>query len=289
MRKTIRPVTLSRIIEMLGICQEDRKIREEDARQKLKVSKNRLKEIMNEMKRISLIEAKGDISLTSTGEKVWDNFLNENWKRIHEILFEYSPHYHTFIKTLEELNGETGLTEKELLKELSDEDELKFNKTSISLLTDWAERLNIIQRNVFENRFYRVGLSNDLSFVEALKEEYSNLEHRRGLNLRERYISIPKLRERVCEKLSITRDKFDRLLVEIYMENIGNMELSGAPLDTQAKESRLAIKSMEKDDKNDLPKSKMSSERVLRGVEMNDGRVYYYISIFENLRGEKNE
>lgn len=285
MRKTIRPVTLSRIVETVDICNQAGNVDPSTIQETLDISERRTNEIVSELERLSIVQFDDDLILTETGDQFYGAVQHEDWHALHDILYQASPHYRIFIDTLQDQAEQVGYTEHQLLAELNDMDHfLRFNKTGVSLLADWGERLLAIQRNVFENRYYRVQSTETPDhFVSVLQDTYEEMEVTRGLGMRQRYISIPKLRESVCERLRLSRDAFDDGLVSITQRNIGRMELSGAPLDTQAKESQLGIKKIQRSTEENVVTTSMSSDRVLSGVTMPDGKTYYYLTIFEQL------
>jgi RNase P/RNase MRP subunit POP5 len=286
MRATIRPVSLSRIAEVVDICNRS-EVSKKDLEDLLDASSGRVNEITAEMERLDLIQGDESVVLTDQGDALHGFLKNEEWESVHEVLYEGSPHYRTFLDYLSQRQSKNGLTEEEIVEALEDTDEdLRFNVTGVSLLTDWAERLGAIQQNVFQGRYYWVAEDFEGSFTRTLQEIYSEVEVERGVNLRQRYVSIPKLREMVCEILQISRSEFDELLNQVYFDNIGDMELSGAPLNTQAKETNVGIKTIKKDDSGSITTTKMSSEQILNGVTLEDGKMYYYLSIFNELNGD---
>jgi hypothetical protein len=292
MRETIRPVTLSRVVEVVDFCHQSAPTPER-IKDALGMSENRTNEILSELERLSLIEREGEIRLTDVGSRFHDAVQQAEWETLHEILYQASPHYQVFIDVLRDHDDQrTGLSEEGLLDALEGrEPEIRFNKTGVSLLTDWGERLQALQRNVFEDRYYCVTSSIDSeTFADALQRQYDDMEVTRGLGMRQRYIPIPKLREYVCERLNLRRDDFDNHLVSLAQANIGRMELSGAPHDTTAKESQLGIKTIALTEEGGIVSTSMSSERVLKGITMPDGKMYYYITVFEELMdGEHDE
>jgi len=293
MRDTIRPVTLSRIVEVIDFCHQESHPSAEKIEKAFGMSGNRTNEILRELDRLSLITIADEIELTPSGNQFHDAVQRAEWQEIHEVLYRASPHYQIFIDSITEReNNETGIDEDQLLSALeSHEHDFRFNKTGVSLLTDWAERLKVIQRNVFEDRYFSIQSSTDSeTFADALQDQYDEMEVTRGLGMQQRYISIPKLREYVCERLNIPLDTFDDHLVSLAQANIGRMELSGAPHDTQAKESRLGIKTITLTEEDGVVSTSMSSDRVLSGITMPDGKMYYYLTIFEQLMdGEHDE
>lgn len=282
MRPTIRPVTLKRIIELVNFSLENSTSSVSDFQNKFDLSENRAKSIVAESRRLNLI--KEDIlEATEQGEAFSTAASNSEWEELNRILERNSPHYSSYLEVLEGMDE--ALTKEQILERLqASSEELKYNKTGFSVLSDWGERLGITQRNVFTEKYYKVNEGHEInSPAEKIEKSYEDLQSEAGLNLKQRYVSIPELREAFCEKHRLPRDNFDQLLTALHKANIGKMELSGAPLDTQAKKSDISIKRMEKAEDGGITTTKMSSDQILRGLQLENGKVYYYIAIFSSL------
>jgi hypothetical protein len=151
----------------------------------------------------------------------------------------------------------------------------------MELLGDWGERLGQIQRNAFTGRYYAVrNPSVPDEFASVLLQTYDEQEDTTGVNLRQRYLSIPRIREALCEKLRCSRDVIDEALLALCQQNVGKLELSGAPIDTGAKDSVLGIKSLELDGDDALVSTSQSSQQVMSGIEQL-GKEYYYIAVHD--------
>jgi hypothetical protein len=156
-----------------------------------------------------------------------------------------------------------------------------YNQTSIEILSDWGERLQAVQRNAFTGSYYVVDdWSPPAAFDEELLRVYDDLEQTTGVNLRERYLSIPKLREHYCERIGCPRDVFDESLLDLVSQNIGSLELTGAPIDTGAKDALLGIKEISLSDSDGLVSTTQSTEQVMAGIEQ-FGKRYYYLVVHE--------
>jgi hypothetical protein len=223
------------------------------------------------------------IQITETGLSFHRGFQDENWAELHQILLENSKHYRTLFEFLEMEQKKTGFSRDQLSEFLSGEhDDIRLNKTGIEVLTDWGERLGGLQRNVFTDRYYQVcEESRDKSFLETLEESYQQLEQTGGVSMRQRYVSIPRLRESVCERLRTSRDTFDKRLKRVAQNQIGRMELSGAPLDSSAKEANRGIKKIVRCSEEGNTTTRMESDRAMQGVELANNKVYYYLAIFD--------
>lgn len=284
-RATLRPVTLGRLVEVTYLCSQDTKTTE-DIEKKLGVSHRRARSTLLEAMRISLLEEHDDDE-TPTYEttRVGDGFLaaveNEAWSSVSGILETRSPHYGMFINSVESLEI---ADEAELLDNLQEQAEFEpydYNEASIDVLGDWAERLGVIQRNAFTGDVYLVENEEvPANFGAVLLSVYDDLEETAGLDLRQRHLSIPKLREHGCERLQCPREAFDSALLALASQNIGRVELSGAPMDTEAKESPRGIKQISLTDAESLVSTDQTSEQVMAGVEQH-GKQYYYLAVFE--------
>ncbi|OVE82973.1 hypothetical protein [Natronolimnobius baerhuensis] len=284
-RATIRPVTLGRLTELTYICESASKTTEA-IEERLHVSHRRARETVLEATRIGLLseqnsEDEPEYYTTPVGERFLDTIKAKEWTQADEILAVRSPHYGTFLDALDELSP---ASQNEILDYLESELEYSpysFNQTGIEIVGDWGERLGGIQRNAFTGKYYVVE-SNDVpaNFQFVFLEEYDSLEETAGVDLRQRYLSIPRLRERTCERLQCSRGAFDSALATLCQENVGKLELSGAPLDTAAKESVLGIKEIALADGDSLVSTSQSTQQVMAGLEQFD-KQYYYLAVYD--------
>ena len=285
-RATVRPITLARLTELTHLCQETRRTTN-DIEEVLSITHRRARETVLEATRISLLHEDDDgeesaYSTTPVGERFLEAIRSETWSKADDILAVRSPHYGAFLDTLSEL----GPTDTDaLLEHLEAEHEFSpysFNQTGIEVVSDWGERLGGIQRNAFTGDYYVVSRSSvPENFQYVLLELYDELEETAGVNLRQRYLSIPRLRERTCERLRCTRAAFDRGLATLCRKNVGKLELSGAPLDTTAKDAVLGIKQIELAGGDSLVSTSQSTQRVMTGLEQFD-KQYYYLAVYDH-------
>jgi len=285
-RSTVRPVTLARLVELSHSCVSDGKTTNE-IETTLNVTHRRARETILEAVRINLletVETKAEVDRYETTD-VGQSFLNavqaEKWHTVSNILENRSPHYRAFLQVL---NKEHPISPDNLLEKLQADFELSpytFNQTSIDVVGDWAERLGRIHRNAFSGTYYPVARSDvPTNFPFILLAVFDELESRAGVDLRQRYLSIPELREAACEHIGCTRAAFDTALVDLVSQNVGKLELSGAPIDTGAKDARFGIKEIELADSDGLVSTSQSTERVMAGVEQFD-KHYYYLAVHD--------
>jgi len=278
-RSTIRPVNIARLVEAVDLCETS--VRTTDGiADAVGASERRAREVSAEAVRIGLLahveERTRTFTTTELGKEFLHSIRNEDWRGVSTILSEHSPHYASVRKILKE----TGSTTKDaLLQRLhaGDSTEYRYNETGIDIVCDWAERLGDFQRNAFTGKYYVVEERERAGpeFGDLLIEEYRSLEETVGLDVRQHYVSIPRLRERLCGRIRCTRDVFDDALIDLVEQNIGKLELTGAPRDTSAKEGILGLKSIETTETEEVVTTSQSTERVLDGVEYRDKKYYY--------------
>lgn len=284
-RPTVRPVTLSRLVELTHACENEAKSTEQ-LETALDVTHRRARETILEACRITLLSETDDVErpeyiTTDVGEAFLMAIRSEDWEQASTILETRSPHYGAFIEVLEEVE-QANL--ESLLKQLEDLQEFApytFNQTGIEVIGDWAERLGRVQRNAFTGSYYVVEETEvPANFAYILLNTYDELEQTAGVDLRQRYLSIPRLREELCEQVRCAREKFDTALLALCQQNVGKLELSGAPMDTAAKDATLGIKQIELADNGNLVTTSQSTQQVMAGVELYD-KQYYYLAVHD--------
>lgn len=281
-RATVRPVTLARLVELTHLCQSQPRATD-DVESDLDVSHRRARSTILEGCRIGLITESEDDQYVSTsvGGSFVEAVQDSDWTRVSSILETHSPHYSAFLDVVES-SGPIPLDEA--LTQLEEEGEFTpytYNQASIEVLGDWAGRLGVVQRNAFSGEYYltqREDVPDRFEFL--LLQVYDDLEETAGIGMRQRYLSIPEIREEICCRLGTTRDAFDDALRALAQQNVGKLELSGAPVDTGAKEAAYGIKTMELSDEDGLVSTSQSTERVMAGIEQFD-KQYYYLTVHD--------
>lgn len=287
-RATVRPVTLARLVELTNAC-EDRAQTTEELEGALDVSHRRARETILEACRIGLLDeedadkdADAEYATTKVGNEFLEAVRAEDWQRVSGILRSQSPHFGAFLDVVDEIEPADAGVVLEKLETDHEQSPYDFNQTSIEVVGDWGERLGAIQRNAFTGSYYRVRKNLvPPNFPFVLLSVFDRLEETVGVNLSQRYLSIPELREHVCERLNCTRGAFDEGLLSLVSQNVGKLELSGAPIDTVAKDAKLGIKQIELADSGGLVSTEQSTELVMSGVEQFNKR-YYYLAIHDD-------
>ncbi|MEM2111845.1 MAG: hypothetical protein QXX08_08220 [Candidatus Bathyarchaeia archaeon] len=286
MRTSIRPVTLRRIIETIDLSIKDGYVNSSALAAKLKTTRRRAQEILLEAERMKFLEHKnGNFTPNKNTYEFIEAFEREDWEKMHTLLFSNYSFYRKFMEAFERNMLYSSFTKSDLLKILANDSILNFNATAIDVLCDWAERLSIIQRNLYTNKYYLANNANDftnfISFLQATYEEL-NLKPRPGL--KQKYVEIAKLREYVCEKLKIKRETFDLLFVNIFKKSYGKMELCGAPITSVTKKNPFSLKKVKKGLKDSILSPQFICLKESKGIEI-DGKEYRYVAIFEPLKG----
>lgn len=284
-RPTVRPVTLARLAEVTHACEQD-PCSTQQIEDELDVTHRRARETILEAQRIGYLtesDPDSDISqyqATATGCRFLQEIRTEAWVEVSELLEANSPHYQLFLQALEEV---APASLEEILTRLQEvgSQPYTFNETSIEILGDWAERLGVSQRNAFTGDYYpvqRFDLPSE--FPSIVLSVFDRLEQTAGINLRQRYLAVPELREHTCEELFLPRPVFDTGLLDLVNQNVGKIELSGAPIDSGAKEAKLGIKQIEAASGDGLVSTSQSTEQVMSGVEQ-FGKQYYYLAVYD--------
>lgn len=283
-RATVRPVTLARLVETVHVCSEGA-CSTDTIETKLEVSHQRARETILEALRLDLLndKTKQDEQVYETsqsGSQFLSTVQDQQWQAVSDILSLLSPHYKEFLAAVDacdSANLHSILTELQA----NEDTPHSYNQTSVEVLGDWAERLGVIQRHAFDGKYYHVDTEINLQdFPKDFLSTFDELEETAGVDLRQRYLSIPELREAFCEQYRCSRESFDEALCDLAAQNVGRLELSGAPMDTGAKEARLGIKEIELSTDDGLVSTTHSTERVMAGVEQL-GKQYYYVAVHD--------
>ena len=284
-RPTVRPVNLGRLVELAHFC-TDNKRSTADVTSTLDVSKRRARETILESARIGFIEPVGNAddevyTATAVGKRFVDIVEQSDWESVSNVLETRSPHYSDFLGLFEDNDTVEPDDALERLEDRAEFTQYEYNETSLDVVGGWAQRLGVVQRNAFDGTFYATSSGEVPSnFPYVLLSIVDELEESAGVNLQKRYLSIPEIREHTCERLGCGRDMFDDALVRLAQQNIGKVELSGAPIDTGAKDAQYGIKTIELADDDGLVSTDQSSEQVMRGVEQL-GKQYYYFAVYD--------
>ena len=279
MSRSIRPLTLRRIIETADLASQETCLDVDPLSHRLGVRKRRARDILLELAQMHLLSrSESSFTATDVARKVLAHYKREDWHSIHKILYEHHDFYRLLIDTLS--NSPVALSKEELLQRLSTAKHLNFNITAIDTVCDWAERLGTVQRNLYTNRYYLLSRDQSQNFAFETQRCYDklNVELRPGLKLE--YVEIARLREDVCERLRIARELFDKAFESMVHSMVGKIDLCGAPVTTTAKRIPSTLKIIERNGKQPILSPKYSVIKEGKGVEIS-GRVYHYVAFFD--------
>jgi hypothetical protein len=281
-RKTIRPVTLRRVIEACIFASRSEAIDASNVSKEIGVSESRAEEIILELERMRLVSHLGStyVQNARTAEFL-EYFRNDQWRKIHEYFLKNYQFYGDFFSILKSHAADLkGLTADEIMDEGKTR-QLRLNQTAVDVLSDWSDRLGAIQRHLYTRRIYpiedKVETEIFRNALVKLYQELSKTQGRKGI-----FVEIPIMREDLCERLKIARKTFDEMLHNTYLENVGRMELSGAPIITRAKKSPLSEKKIKRDGKIAVLAPKNELQREREGLLVGR-KIYYYMAVYEGI------
>jgi hypothetical protein len=278
MRKAMRPVSLKRIVEVASLALDNSEIDIDFISEKLGTTKNRSREMLRELKSLNLLENEDNRYYPNKNTENLILFVSEEkWSDLNELFINNSLFYKELLNQMGKF--EKGYSIENLLENLSNS-ELHYNRAILEVLLKWGERFSVIQRNLYERKYYLIKKSSidENSFEKSLFDNYKKLNKRSGLFLTKTYVEIPLLREKVCEELKITRLDFDKYFHEAYRKSIGKIELAGAPTITAAKKSPLSIKETHVSKENGIITTISEIETERKGITI-FGKSYYFLAI----------
>jgi hypothetical protein len=281
MRKSMRPISLKRIIEVCSYIHSEKKIRLNDFSLYFDITSRRTREIINEINSMSLIIEEDQIISSNSNTKYFiDCIKSQNWIAVNDYFFNNHIFYHLIMEFLSSKLIEEGFSIEELVSNLN-ASEYHFNNSSVEILLRWGERLGSLQRNLYKNTYYGISSKETKlkEFEKHVRLVYRKLNTKKGLFLSRTYIEIPQLREELCEDLKITRTKFNKQFIEYYRNNLDKVELTGAPTITSAKKSPLNEKRTEFNLDGDVITLNYDLETKRKGIEIL-GKSYYFFALF---------
>ncbi|MEM2146302.1 MAG: hypothetical protein QW279_13140, partial [Candidatus Jordarchaeaceae archaeon] len=148
-KRTIRPVSLRRVVEICNLLLKNAALDVETVSLNLSTTATHAKEILLEVEKMHLMDYKDGFWRANGNTREFLNYFEkEDWEKINQYFFENYQFYKEFIVILQaHIKDEKGLTIEEINKE-SLERSLHLNKTAIEILADWCERLGIAQRHL---------------------------------------------------------------------------------------------------------------------------------------------
>jgi len=236
--RLLHPVSLRSLIQGLVLLDQSKKI--DVLEEKANVTKRRASEIVEELIDLGLVKRNGeDASATELGVRFLSSYKQSAWKELHEILYDGRLEYRTVTRILRENSGSKGLTISEICQRRG---KISINVVTTEVCLEWGLRLGVFQKNLYtsgmNSRYYCVSNESEKGecFRKKLLELYGSLNVKR-YGRRVLFVSIPELRELVCEELRIRRQVFDDMFREVYLEKTDKIELCGGPLTGTARKA----------------------------------------------------
>ena len=230
----MRPIRLPTLLRVLDKIVTYEKLNEqspavENIRKELNKSRNRMKEIILELKRMNLtcVEMKENTEIlksTRWGRKIILSWEKGNIKDIHSILFQNCKPYKYLIEAIKKYGPVDIDTINEKLRDM-------MTLPTIDSCLTWSITLNVVQYPILSNnikkRYYYV-LDREIAyrdFIKCLIENYNKLSKQK----KDVTIELNMLREMVCLELKISRELFRKYLERYYIENPKKVYLYGGP------------------------------------------------------------
>jgi len=206
----------------------------------LDVTTERARAIVRQLTSMGLLEkVDGEFRYGRYGKIMVDVVRASHWSKVHNILQENCKEYDVLLKVLKSCKvGEKGLMISQIVK-FSAQFGWELNRVTTDICCEWGRRLGKIQKNLYTSgaisRFYLVhDRSMPLNKIEnEIRAQYMRLGQGKGRLLV--YVSVPRLRENICETLKMPRRKFDQYLLEIWKRNTSEIELASGPLTSRSR------------------------------------------------------
>jgi len=219
---------------------QQKRLTQKDLENHLRATHDRARAITRQLTTMKLLEKVAtEFRCSSHGETIINAVKTSHWSMVHDILLENCKEYGALLKVLKSGKvGEKGLMISQIAK-LSAQFGLGLNRVVTDVCCEWGRRLGKVQKNLFTSgatsRFYLIHEQNmPLNKIEnEIHAQYGRLAKRNGYPII--YVSVPRLRESVCEILKISRRSFDLVLFEIWKRNTGIVELASGPLTSRSR------------------------------------------------------
>ena len=236
----LEPISLRVLLRSLIFFSQQKQSSSQELENNLNVTADRAKAIVRQLTTMGLLEKVDTEFRCAPHGKIMVNAVQaSHWSTVHDILQETCKEYDALLKVLKSCKvGDKGLMISQVVK-LSAKFGRGLNRVTTDVCCEWGRRLGKIQKNLFTSgvisRFYLIhDQSIPLNNIEnEIHAQYARLgKGKRRLLI---YVSVPRLRENVCETLKISRRRFDGILLEISKRNTGEVELASGPLTSRSR------------------------------------------------------
>ena len=236
----LEPISLRVLLRSLIFFSQQKRSSSQELENNLDVTADRARAIVKQLMVMKLLEkVDKEFRCTRYGNMIVNAVQASDWSTVHDTLEENCREYDTLLKVLKFCRvGERGLMISQIVK-FSAKFGRGLNRVTTDICCEWSRRLGKIQKNLYTSgavsRFYLIH-DRDIPLNQLEKEirgEYAQLRKKKRRLLV--YVSVPKLRENMCETLKMSRRRFDEGLLEIWKKNTGEVELASGPLTSRSR------------------------------------------------------
>jgi len=188
-----------------------------ELKNELEFSRNRIRELLRQAHEMGLVTVRGEsVELTPLGSDFLEAYVEEDYRRIHEILSAYYPYRVVFQLVDEGVRSLGELAERSGLSAMA------------------ADSLVRIVRKVREHSSNRGELSirpRPLTYRDFVKELERAYRERTMRQFGSKYVKIGVLRRELWRKLGITKETFEKFFERYIRENPDRVVLGLGPID----------------------------------------------------------
>ena len=220
---SLRPITLKVLIEVLSKIEQN-----EISYLKKKFTKNRLHEILSQLRNMRLIEYDETLEVmksTERGRALLDAFKKEDRSKMHIIMLSWEPY-----RRIYELLRSGAYSFYEISRKL--EMNIVVVDTIIRLMKSIGIPIGRDDSNrlYLEKSIYEIDLK---YFLNMLLYEYKLLVKRHS----NKYIPLPELRRSVCSRIRISKETFNEALKRLLDVELNTfITLTSAPVSVRREE-----------------------------------------------------
>jgi hypothetical protein len=165
-------------------------------------------------------EIDGHYNTTARGEAFFRAFTRKDNSELHRVLMDYEP-YATVYSVLE--SRPANIRDLQCAAGVN-----QVAAEMVLRLVSWAT--GRLRKNKTTGGYYVSSTSSPArnAFIQAIGEFFDNAT-RIQFGIRREYVTIPRLRESVCERLRLAPEDFNELLELVIRDHPTFLELSSAP------------------------------------------------------------
>lgn len=221
MTDVIRPITPKLLVETLRLANQGA-VDPSVLSRSLWVSSARGQEILRQLQKMGLLarEVDGQYTATSRAEALFRAATQKDNRELHRVLMGYQP-YATVYSALEDQPAD--------IKDLGSAAGVnQVAAETLLRLVSWAT--GRLRKNRTTGGYYISSTKSPArdTFLQAISDFFQN-STRMEFGIRREYVTIPKLRENICERLRLDPADFNTLFEHVIRDHPTLLELSSAP------------------------------------------------------------